>query len=53
MRELAIHILEGGRNKDRSLSKHGETVKGRETWCAAVHGVTKSWTRLSEQQQQK
>ena len=24
-----------------------ETVKGREAWCAAVHGVTKSWTRLS------
>ena len=23
-------------------------VKDRETWCAAVHGVTKSWTRLSD-----
>ena len=21
---------------------------GRETWCAAVHGVAKSWTRLSD-----
>ena len=28
-----------------SLSKLQETVKDRETWRAAVHGVTKSWTR--------
>ena len=33
---------------DMSLSKLGETVKGREAWCAAVHGVTKSWTRLGD-----
>ena len=25
-----------------------EMVKDREGWCAAVHGVTKSWTRLSD-----
>ena len=30
-----------------SLSKSQETVKDRETWCAAVHGVTKSQTQLS------
>ena len=29
---------------DTSLSKLQEIVKGREAWCAAVHGVTKSWT---------
>ena len=33
---------------DMSLSKFRELVMDRETWHAAVHGVTKSWTRLSE-----
>ena len=28
---------------DISLSKLREMVKNREAWCAAVHGVTKSW----------
>ena len=33
---------------DVSLSKLQEMVKGREAWRAAVHGVTKSWTWLSD-----
>ena len=34
---------------DVSLSKLQEIVKGREGWHAAVHGVAKSWTQLSDQ----
>ena len=32
---------------DMGLSKLWELVMDRETWCATIHGVTKSWTRLS------
>ena len=32
---------------DMSLSRLREMVNDREAWCAAVHEVAKSWTRLS------
>ena len=59
---LMLRKIEGGRRRgqqkarcldgisnsmDMSLSKLREMVKDRETWRAAVHGVTKGWTRLS------
>ena len=33
---------------DMNLGKLWETVKDRGAWCAAVHGVTKSQTELSD-----
>ena len=33
---------------DMSLSKLQELVMDREAWRSAVHGITKSWTRLSD-----
>ena len=33
---------------DMNLGKLPEMVRDREAWRAAVHGVTKSWTRLGD-----
>ena len=33
---------------DMSLSKLRELVMNKEAWHAMIHGVTKSWTRLSD-----
>ena len=48
-RQQRMRWLDGIINSmDRSMSKLREIVKDRKTWHAAVHGVSKNWTQLSD-----
>ena len=48
-REQQMRWLDGVTDlADVNLSKLQEIVKDREAWCAAIHGIAKSWTQRSD-----
>ena len=46
--ETVADFILGGSKMDVSLSELQELVMDREAWRAAIPGVAKSWTRLSD-----